>query len=180
MADAEVTLPSTTASVATARRFVEDVLVSWGLAGLGWEAAMVVSELATNATLHAPGLAFVVHVHSRDDGSVRLEVTDTSLRLPQQRSHSATSTTGRGLRIVTEVSCDWGVDLSGGGKTVWAELLAGGPPRELTDDVDLNDLLLAFREPADETEGPSGVDPAGSTVTLLVPRRPSARLNAAA
>ena len=161
MPDAEVTLPSASASVPTARRFVESVLLGWGQDRLSWDAAMIVSELTSNVALHAGGAAFTVRVVSRPDGSVRLEVSDGSPRLPQQRTHSATATTGRGLRIVSDLSDDWGATAGVGGKTVWVEL--GSPalrssPRENDVEIDL-DQLLAELDPLEEdlpgaTSGP--------------------------
>ncbi len=154
MPDAEVTLPSTTASVPTARRFVESVLLGWGLERLSWDAAMIISELTSNVALHAGGSAFIVRVSGRPDGSVRLEVSDGSLRLPQQRTHSATATTGRGLRIVGDLADDWGATAGVGGKTVWVEL--GGPASRAAaaeNDVEVDvDHLLADLDPRDEDQ----------------------------
>ena len=152
MLTAEVTLPGMTASVPTARRFVESVLTGWGLPDLGWTAAMLTSELATNCALHA-GTAFRVRVLRTGEATVRLEVTDSSLRLPQQRQHSSTSTTGRGLRIIGELSSAWGVQSTADGKTVWAELVEATAedtgPADADDadvDLDLDRLLNGFRD----------------------------------
>src|SRR3954469_10244242 len=101
MTKAEVTLPAAISSVPTARHFVESILSAWGLQDLAWTSTLVVSELAANAALHAHGDAFRIRVQA-DDGTVRLEVLDGSLRLPQQRTYSDEATTGRGLRLVSE------------------------------------------------------------------------------
>ena len=151
MLTAEVTLPGMTASVPTARRFVESVLSGWGLPELGWTAAMLTSELATNCALHA-GTSFRVRVLRTGEATVRLEVRDGSLRLPQQRSHTATSTTGRGLRIIGELSTAWGVQVADDGKTVWVELReeggdGGERDRDAADvDADVERMLRAFGE----------------------------------
>jgi anti-sigma regulatory factor (Ser/Thr protein kinase) len=100
MPKAEVTLPAAVSSVPTARHFVESILSGWGLDELGWAATMIVSELAANAALHARGPDFSLRVSTEADG-VRLELDDTSLRLPQQRLYSREATTGRGLRLVS-------------------------------------------------------------------------------
>ena len=169
MLTAEVTLPGMTASVPTARRFVESVLTGWGLPELGWTAAMLTSELATNCALHA-GTAFRVRVLSMREGTARLEVTDSSLRLPQQRQHSATSTTGRGLRIIGELASAWGVQSTANGKTVWVELVEAvdddRAPVDADDaGVDLDRLLHAFGDddgPVDLAgRRPTDVGPAG-------------------
>ena len=149
--DAEVTLPSATSSVPTARRFVESVLLGWGLDRLSWDAAMIVSELTSNVALHAGGSTFTVRVSSRPDGSVRLEVSDGSLRLPQQRTHSATATTGRGLRIVSDLADDWGAAAGLGGKTVWVELGGQASRTAAESDVELDlDQGLADLDSHDE------------------------------
>ena len=152
MLTAEVTLPGQALSVPTARRFVDSVLQSWGVGDLGWTATVVTSELATNCALHAAGATFTVRVLRRSERSVRLEVTDTSARVPLQRVHSATSTTGRGLRIVAELAQSWGVDVRDDGKTVWVELVEEDD-RSGSDDLDADidlDALLASLDDGEE------------------------------
>jgi len=143
MSTAEVTLPSAVSSVPTARHFVESILSGWGLSDLGWPATMVVSELATNAVLHARGGQFRIVVSTGDAG-VRLEVSDDSTRLPQQRSYSLQSSTGRGLRLVSELSDEWGVAPSEHGKTIWAVIRQAQEDGSSDEDVDLDMLLDAF------------------------------------
>jgi anti-sigma regulatory factor (Ser/Thr protein kinase) len=154
MPHAEVTLPGSTSSVPTARRFVESVLTGWGQADLGWSAAMCVSELAGNCALHAR-TQFTVRVQL--DGDVaRVEVTDGSLRLPTQRSYGTDATTGRGLRLVEVYSSSWGVDLHAGGKTVWLVLRADDAARDSVEedgaDTDLDVLLAGFGGDDDGTD----------------------------
>jgi anti-sigma regulatory factor (Ser/Thr protein kinase) len=144
MPKAEVTLPSTVSSVPTARHFVESILASWGVDDLAWTATLVVSELAANAALHARGESFAVHIATQADSTVLLEVSDGSLRLPQQRNYSDDATTGRGLRLVSELSADWGVHSTDHGKTVWVLLRAGSANGAADDDVDVDALLTAF------------------------------------
>lgn len=95
-------------------------LTSWGLEVTAWTAAQVVSELATNCTLHARS-EFTVRL-SVEDGSVRVEATDSAPGGLQARQYSSTATTGRGLRIVDGLSSSWGVVPGGAGKTVWVLL----------------------------------------------------------
>lgn len=153
MPHAEVTLPGAPSSVPTARRFVESILTSWGRPETGWTAALLVSELSANCTLHAR-TDFTVRVELQEE-QVRLQVTDGSLRAPAVRDYGTTATTGRGLRLVAELSHDWGVDLHDDGKTVWAllrqEQTAPGDADE--EDLDVDALLAAFGddEPDDDT-----------------------------
>lgn len=146
MPHAEVTLPGAASSVPTARRFVESILSSWGHPEQGWTAALLVSELSANCTLHAR-TDFTVRVELQDE-QVRLQVTDGSLRAPAVRDYGATATTGRGLRLVDELSSDWGVDVHDNGKTVWALLrTSADAPADLDEeDLDVDAILAAFGE----------------------------------
>ena len=146
MPHAEVTLPGAPSSVPTARRFVESILTSWGHPEQGWTAALLVSELSANCTLHAR-TDFTVRVELSGE-QVRLQVTDGSLRAPAVRDYGATATTGRGLRLVDELSNQWGVDLHDDGKTVWVELRSAGsaPGSEDEESLDVDALLAAFGE----------------------------------
>jgi DcmR-like sensory protein/histidine kinase-like protein len=84
------------------------------------DAQLVVSELATNAVMHA-GTPFSVGV--RYDGSaVRISVQDSSSTQPIMRENNPTALSGRGLRLIAMVSRAWGIDYGPDGKTVWAEL----------------------------------------------------------
>lgn len=139
MLTAHTTLPGLTSSVPTARRFAEHVLAGWGHPDAGWTAAQVISELAANCALHAR-TAFTVTVTASAE-AIRLEVQDGSPAAMQARSHSETSTTGRGLRMVQHLATDWGVTIREGGKTVWVLLPIDGAP---DDERDLDALLDAF------------------------------------
>lgn len=84
------------------------------------DAQLVVSELATNAVIHA-GTPFSVGV--RYDGStVRISVQDWSSSQPIMRESNPRALSGRGLRLIAMVSRAWGIDYGPDGKTVWAEL----------------------------------------------------------
>jgi anti-sigma regulatory factor (Ser/Thr protein kinase) len=85
---------------------------------------LVVSELATNAVLHAR-TEFVVRVSS-DGGAVRVAVYDSSSGRPAVGSMDPSAVTGRGLGIVESLASDWGIDDVDGGKWVWAELVPEG------------------------------------------------------
>lgn len=143
MSRAEVTLPAAVNSVPTARHFIESILSGWGLQELAWNATLIVSELASNAALHARGQEFRVQISTEADG-VRLEVSDGSLRLPQQRSYSESATTGRGLRLVADLSSEWGVTPSPDGKTIWVLLRSEGGAGGGHEDVDVDVLLTAY------------------------------------
>jgi anti-sigma regulatory factor (Ser/Thr protein kinase) len=82
---------------------------------------LVVSELVTNALLHAnPPFTVILAAFER---TVRLEVLDGgSYLVPSLVVAQSLETTGRGVAIVEAMSRDWGVTSgSSGGKSVWAE-----------------------------------------------------------
>lgn len=112
-------LPGEATSVAAARRFVADLLLEQRLPALVDDVMLVVSELATNAILHAE-TSFDVTLQSVD-GLVLLEIRDGSPRAPVQSRRAMLGIHGRGIAIVMALSRDWGVTLdTDGGKTVWA------------------------------------------------------------
>lgn len=124
---AELTLTGVTASVPAARKFVRSTLQSWELEGMIEAAVLVVSELATNAVLHAHS-AFTVMVVRDARGSVRIEVVDGSAKLPLRRSSGPGATTGRGLSIIQGLASDWGSERIENGKRVWVRF-DGDEPR---------------------------------------------------
>ena len=87
-------------------------------------AGLLVSELVTNAIVHA-----------RTPVEVRISVTDTVLRadvsdgsqtLPAPRRPIGLAGTGRGLQLLEQIATRWGVLSTGSGKTIWFELTLSG------------------------------------------------------
>jgi anti-sigma regulatory factor (Ser/Thr protein kinase) len=108
------------ASVSGARGFVAMRLVEHAVEHLVDDVQLVVSELATNAIVHAD-TSFVVTLRVCED-SVRLEVDDGSHSQPVLTTARTLDTGGRGIAIVDILSRDWGVTRhSTRGKSVWAE-----------------------------------------------------------
>jgi anti-sigma regulatory factor (Ser/Thr protein kinase) len=114
------TFPRNSGGASAARRFVLETLARWGREDLSDDAAIVVTELASNALRHAQS-AFTVAVSQRQ-GSIRVSVRDASFRLPVERDAPLSAASGRGLHIVAGTASRWGTDLVGDGKVVWAEL----------------------------------------------------------
>jgi hypothetical protein len=98
-----------------------------GLNALGYESLLdsvelAVTELVTNACLHAR-TPIVVVLRVIGDNSVRVEVTDGSLQAPESRRYDTMATTGRGMRLLESFG-RWGVETPAPpmtGKTVWFE-----------------------------------------------------------
>lgn len=106
------------ASVSLARRYVLSLL---DLDATTAESVqLAVSELATNAVLHARS-PFRVRV-SRNATSARVEVFDHSSATAARKDYGPDAVTGRGLTIVERVTDDWGVTPDGEGKWVWFEV----------------------------------------------------------
>ncbi|MER5628043.1 ATP-binding protein [Streptosporangium amethystogenes] len=120
-------LPSQADSVKTARDVTRSTLRDWGLAELSDDAALVVSELVTNAVRYAlcppgqPGITPITLVLLRLSPHVLLAVMDPSNEVPTPKEPDFISENGRGLYIVETYSQGWGWDyLNCGGKAVWA------------------------------------------------------------
>jgi hypothetical protein len=112
------------ASAADARRFLDATLGTWRCDTLLDASRLLVSELVTNAVLHArTDLELVLRLTRT---GVRVEVHDRSTALPVTRRYDDDAMTGRGLALVEELAARWGVDRKGDGKSVWFELDVGG------------------------------------------------------
>ncbi|MEU6573618.1 ATP-binding protein [Streptomyces sp. NPDC046805] len=115
--------PRADAAVPEARSFLRQVLADWNISDRLDDALNCLSELATNAVVHAGASAghFDVEVGFLD-GCLRIEVRDLSRQTPTRKSPDADDPTGRGLLIVDALSDGWGVEpCVRGGKTVWTE-----------------------------------------------------------
>ena len=86
------------------------------------DARLVVTELATNAIVHA-GSRFSVLAHFHESG-VRLSVRDSSPVRPTVRPGDSLAASGHGLHLVAALSAEWGIEVTADGKTVWADLRA--------------------------------------------------------
>jgi anti-sigma regulatory factor (Ser/Thr protein kinase) len=101
------------------RRFVAAALSAWGVEGA--DVPLLVSELATNAVLHARS-EFTVGV-TVEGYRVRVEVVDGNSRLPSFATVGPEAYSGRGLMLVQGLSSAWGVDAhASDGKTIWFEV----------------------------------------------------------
>jgi anti-sigma regulatory factor (Ser/Thr protein kinase) len=123
-------LRPTSTSSRTARDFATKTLCSWGLDDLVDDAAVIISELVTNAVRH--GLP--PYAATAGDMPIKLTlvrqgrfvvciVSDPSDRNPQMRPADDVCENGRGLHVIEALSRVWGwTPLPGVGKAVWAAL----------------------------------------------------------
>lgn len=163
--EVRTSLPGNPLAPAAARRFVRAAFADWTSAAeppvgdrLADDAVVVVSELVTNAVVHAgTGVDLVCRrdgptahspaglvVEVTDHHPTRAVRTDRAARTPDIPEY------GRGLQLVASLAEAWGITYRPGTKTVWARL------------------------PADGTEDP-GADPAQPATRPARPDRRGAR-----
>lgn len=107
-------------AVRDARHIAADALKGWDLDDLIDAVQLAVSELVTNAIVHAqsdPELAIIL-----TPDAVRIEVTDRDSALPRPVGVDVDATSGRGLAMVESIAREWGVTRRPEGKTVWLEV----------------------------------------------------------
>ena len=109
-------------SPAAARRFVRELLESWGMSDLTEIVELLVSEVVTNVVRHARTDGSIVVTRSRS--GVRVEVSDFAGGEPTPLSPEPRQPSGRGLSIVDAMATRWGVAAApdGTGKSVWFEV----------------------------------------------------------
>ena len=114
------TYPFSPDAPALARHFTVGTLHDWGAGDIADDAALVVTELAANAIVHAHS-AFTIALSARGD-LVRISVRDAS-PLPGAQGAALVPAPLHGLGAVDALASRWGVDSLGtAGKTVWVEL----------------------------------------------------------
>jgi len=114
-------LPPATESVPTARRFVRNAMRESDTVADVDTASLLVTEIVTNAVLHAL-TPMTVRVSVAAD-VVRIEVRDGSIVAPRMHTFSATAATGRGLQMLGRLGTRRGVRTERPeGKVVWFEV----------------------------------------------------------
>jgi serine phosphatase RsbU (regulator of sigma subunit)/anti-sigma regulatory factor (Ser/Thr protein kinase) len=140
-ARAHATLPGGPPAPGAARALVRTALADWAdlaLPGtehltdrLADDVMVVVSELVTNAVVHA-GTDVELACLLQETGAILVEVSDHHpSRAPRGSDADTPYDTpeyGRGLRLVAALSEAWGITYRTGTKTVWALLPAAGNP----------------------------------------------------
>ena len=110
-----------------ARSFVTRVLGQWGVDGLALERfQLLVSELVSNAVLHGDGtIQMAVTECEPEAAMVRVEVRNQGAGEPRMRNAAQDDLSGRGLRLIDELSERWGTDARAGTTVVWFEAAPG-------------------------------------------------------
>ncbi|MBV9093883.1 MAG: SpoIIE family protein phosphatase [Streptosporangiaceae bacterium] len=145
--------PAEPIMVSEARRLAAQTFRSWGMGAEQTElACLLVSEVVTNAVLHAsitpsPGAELDLDIEPllmaqsapargtakefalrlrRGASAVWVEVFDPDLRLPRIRTAGETDEGGRGLYLVEQLATRWGSRPTSDGKAVWFEMPRSG------------------------------------------------------
>lgn len=126
-------------AVREAREWAGRMLGGWADERLE-TARLLVSELVTNVVLHARTPMSLRHL--RVGTRARFELADGLRAGPVAKRYVPDSPTGRGIRLVTALADDWGVQRSIDGKVVWFEL----EPSERTGSAELGSVFLLHVE----------------------------------
>ncbi|AKN74255.1 MULTISPECIES: ATP-binding protein [Streptomyces] len=122
-------VPPVAGAVSAVRRRVAAILADWRVCpGIVEDSLLVVSELATNAVIHArpPAELRLSWVRGEGDGVLRVEVTDAGPARPAGQPLGGVDPDehGRGEAIVHALATRHGIRVHSGGVTRWAELVA--------------------------------------------------------
>ncbi|MEU6772866.1 ATP-binding protein [Streptomyces sp. NPDC046759] len=162
-------------SVARARRLAHARLTGWSVcADTCDSAALVMSELVTNAIVHTASTRVVCELHDHDD-TVRIAVRDEGCAPgePHPSPQRPDEEHGRGLLLVDALCRSWGVQERGPGLLVWAELDRRG---HAADDIPApcNDLGWGARpKPGRQDDSDSDEAPKGRHGSSGQPSRPA-------
>ena len=146
-AETAVVLPPDGASPARARGLLRTALRAAGLDHLVDDALLLVTELVTNAVIHA-GTSIELLIDTVE-GGLRAEVLDYSPgSSPVVRdAPEAAREGGRGMFLLDALAQEWGTTHSSTGKSVWFRLGAADRPKERSAPLDV--------EPVDAAAGPA-------------------------
>jgi anti-anti-sigma regulatory factor/anti-sigma regulatory factor (Ser/Thr protein kinase) len=102
------------------RQLVTQACEAWHRADLAATAALIATELVANGVRHAhTTMEFTFGLRN---GRLSMAVRDGSRRLPKPVEPGVTSSGGRGLWLVRELTDAWGVLPVSDGKVVWTQL----------------------------------------------------------
>jgi len=119
-ASREINLGPDKRSPAVARAFVRSTLREWGYVGLIDEVVLAVSEIVTNAVVHAASPSSLVIVDY--EGVLHVRLRDDDVEAPVLRHSDVDSTNGRGMVLVDGLAERWGVERASEGKVVWLDI----------------------------------------------------------
>ena len=121
MSEHSFALPPAPTSPREARDRAARELAGWGDPDSRDAVVLLISELVTNAVVHARSTV-VVDLAVRDDGPVLVKVHDESPVRPTPRRHHDGRPGGRGMHLLESWATRWGVEVSRNGKHIWFEV----------------------------------------------------------
>ena len=116
-----VLLTAGPASVAAARGQVRAAILAWDVPVDVETAVLLTSELVTNAIAHEAGETVMLTI-TCICGQLRVDVHDTSRRVPMPVNTPVDAEAGRGLLLVSRLATDWGFHPTPTGKAVYFTL----------------------------------------------------------
>jgi anti-sigma regulatory factor (Ser/Thr protein kinase) len=116
-----ITLAARPTAASQARDHIRAAIGSWRIPVDPDVAALLASELVTNAIAHEEGEAVTLVIMCACD-QLRVVVHDTSCALPMPVDAPAGAEAGRGLLLVARLSSDWGYYRTVPGKAVYFTL----------------------------------------------------------
>ncbi|WP_329101590.1 ATP-binding protein [Streptomyces sp. NBC_01439] len=135
----QLNLAAVSTAVSVSRHFIRLTLSKWHARAIEGDAALVVSELVTNAVRATGGVLDRQPTWSELDElnlvtvrmlglptSVVIEVWDVSPKNPVLTTPDDDTEGGRGLLLVQSLSSQWGSHRTPRGKVVWSELQVPG------------------------------------------------------
>jgi len=145
-----VALTATPAAAAEARGQVLAAICAWDARVDPPVAALLTSELVTNAIMHGPNQK-VALVITCDHHQLRVDVHDTSRSAPMPVDAPVDAEAGRGLMLVSSLSTGWGYYRTPAGKAVYFTLEFCRDDRDDHDDHDEKDRSSQGRRHARQT-----------------------------
>jgi anti-sigma regulatory factor (Ser/Thr protein kinase) len=121
-----VALAAGPAAAGEARRCVRKAIETWGAPADPYVAALLTSELVTNAIRHSGGPIRLFVTCSC--GHLRVYVHDTSPEWPAPAENSVEAEDGRGLMLVASLATNWGCYSTSVGKAVYFTLALASDP----------------------------------------------------
>ncbi len=128
LGSSRLVLPAGPEAAKAARDFTRQTLRDWELDELVYDAAVIASELVTNAIRHGTRSASraagcVELAWQRQVSQVTCVVTDENARPPVLKPPEVDAECGRGLQVVQALAAAWGWTMLGPAqKAVWATL----------------------------------------------------------
>jgi len=116
-----ITLTAGPAAAGEARSQARSAIAAWDVPVDPAVAALLTSELVTNAISHQAGETIML-VITCAWGQLRVDVHDTSWAMPELVDAPADAESGRGLMLVASLATDWGYYPTLAGKAVYFTL----------------------------------------------------------